>query len=149
MRKLLVFVVVRHAKNKAPQTCAARTTIHYFHYCYCYIIIARRAQIIKHKSPFKLRFCPAASSAAQIRFQIRFSHRCRLNYALPRSVCLSVSPPCLARHDDDQNLQMFSACSYKMPQSKETGEGVEAESTCPSQLCYSRSSHLHKARCSR
>lgn len=136
-------------KTKRPKHAqlAARTTIHYFYYCY--IIIARRAQIIKHKSPFKLRFCPAASSAAQIRFQIRFSHRCRLNYALPRSVCLSVSPACLARHDDHQNLQMFSACSYKMPQSNKTREGVEAESTCPSQLCYSRSSHLHKARCSR
>lgn len=138
-------------KTKRPKHAqlAARTTIHYFYYCYCYIIIARRAQIIKHKSPFKLYFCPAASSAAQIRFQIRFSHRCRLNYALPRSVCPSVSPACLARHDDDQNLQMFSACSYKMPQSNKRREGVEAESTCPSQLCYSRSSHLHKARCSR
>lgn len=61
-------------KTKRPKHAqlAARTTIHYSYYCYCYIIIARRAQIIKHKSLFKLHFCPAASSAAQIRFQIRF-----------------------------------------------------------------------------
>lgn len=82
-------------KTKRPKHAqlAARTTIHYFYYCYCYIIIARRAQIIKHKSPFKLRFCPAASSAAQIRFQIRL--RIVVDWIMHchvLSVCLSPRP---------------------------------------------------------
>lgn len=108
MRKLLVVVVlVRHAKKQSEQQFIIIFII--------VIIIARRAQIIKHKSPFKLRFCPAA---AQIRFQIRF--RIVVDWIMHCHV-LSVpltSWTCLVRHDDDQNLQMFSACSYKMPQSR-------------------------------